>query len=243
VNGAVEPGRQQAMGALIVLAVGAIWSTGGLFLRAIDGATSWQIMFYRSVGMIAFLLVVIGIRERGRVLRPFLGMGRGGVLSGCVLAGSMICYVLALTGTTIANAMFVMSTGPFFAALLAWFLLGERIRPLTGLAILAAVLGMALMSVDGLAGGGLGGLVAALGNAIAFASLIVLARRYRDTDLLPAFVLGAALVGLVAWLGTGLSVSPRDAVLGIGFGAFHSAAGLALLPSGHGASRPRSRRS
>ena len=224
--------RQQAVGAVTVLAVGAIWSTGGLFLRAVESASSWQIMFYRSVGMVAFLLVVIAIRERGRILRPFLGMGRGGLLSGFVLACSMVFYVLALTGTTIANAMFVMSTGPFFTAVLAWLFLGERIRLVTGLAIAAAVTGMALMSVDGLAGGGLGGLAAALGNAIAFASIIVLTRRYRDTDLLPAFVLGAALLGIVAWFGTDLAVSTHDAAIGIAFGAFHSAAGLALLPFG-----------
>jgi drug/metabolite transporter (DMT)-like permease len=189
-------------------------------------------MFYRSVGVIAFLLVAIAIRERGRLLRPFFAMGRGGFLAALVLSGSMICYVLALTGTTVANAMFVMSTGPFFTALLAWLLLGERIRPLTGLAIAAAVLGMALMSADGLAGGGIGGLLAALGNAVAFASIIVLTRRYRDTDLLPAFVLGAVVVGIVAWLAIDPAVGAHDAAVGIGFGAFHTAAGLALLPLG-----------
>lgn len=221
-----------ALGALLVLAVGVIWSSGGLILRGVESATSWQIMFYRSIGMIAFLMVVIAIKERGRVVAPFLALGRGGLLMALVLAGSMVCYVLALTGTTVANAMFVMSTGPVFTALLAWLLLGERVRPLTWLAIAAAVAGMGLMSADGLAGGGFAGLLAALGNAVAFASIIVLTRRYRDTDLLPAFVVGAALLGLVAWLATDIAVSPRDATLGLVLGAFHSAAGLALLPLG-----------
>lgn len=221
-----------ALGALLVLAVGVIWSSGGLILRGVESATSWQIMFYRSIGMIAFLMVVIAIKERGRVVAPFLALGRGGLLMALVLAGSMVCYVLALTGTTVANAMFVMSTGPVFTALLAWLLLGERVRPLTWLAIAAAVAGMGLMSADGLAGGGFAGLLAALGNAVAFASIIVLTRRYRDTDLLPAFVVGAALLGLVAWLATDVAVSPRDATLGLVLGAFHSATGLALLPFG-----------
>ncbi len=225
-------GGRQAMGAMIVLSVGAIWSSGGLILRGINHATSWQIMFYRSAGMILFLLLLIAIRHRGRVLAPFLRMGRGSLLTAGALACSMICYVLALTGTTVANAMFVMSTGPFFAALLAWIFLAERVRPLTWAAIGLAIVGMGVMSADRLAGGASLGMLAALGNAIAFASVVVLTRRYRDIDLWPAFVVGAACIGLIAWATTDLAVSPHDAALGMGFGAFHSAAGLALLTVG-----------
>lgn len=225
-------GGEQAKGALIVLAVGLVWSTGGLMLRSIESATSWQVMFYRSVGMIGFLLALMAVKHRGRILAPFVRMGRGGFFAGGVLVCSMICYVLAINGTTVANAMFVMSTGPFFTALLAWMFLGERVRPLTWAAIGMAVLGMGLMSGAGQAGDESLGLLAALGNAVAFASVVVLTRHYRDIDILPAFMIGAALLGIIAAATTDLGVSLHDAALGIFFGAFHSAAGLALLAIG-----------
>jgi drug/metabolite transporter (DMT)-like permease len=229
---ALQNGRDQAKGALIVLGVGVIWSSGGLILRSMESATSWQVMFYRSIGMALGLLLAIAIRNRGKLVQPFRRMGWGGLLVGGVLTCSTICYVLAINGTTVANAMFVMSTGPFFTALLAWIFLGEKVRPLTWAAIGVAILGMGLMSGAGRAGEDWHGMLFAAGNAVAFASIVVLTRYYRDVDIVPAFVVGAVLLGIITAATTDLGVSLHDALLGIGFGAFHSAAGLALLAIG-----------
>jgi len=229
---ALQNGRDQAVGALIVLGVGVIWSSGGLILRSMEAATSWQVMFYRSIGMALGLLLVLAIRNRGNLVQPFRRLGLGGCLVGSVLTCSTICYVLAINGTTVANAMFVMSTGPFFTALLAWIFLGEKVRPLTWVAIGVAILGMGLMSGAGRAGEGWYGMLFAAGNAVTFASVVVLTRHYRDVDILPAFVVGAVFLGIIAGATTDLGVSPHDMVLGLCFGAFHSAAGLALLAVG-----------
>ena len=93
-------------------------------------------------------------------------------------------FILALANTSIANAMFIGSTSPVFAALLAPWLLGERLGPRTWLAGAAALLGVYLMAgrdAAGLFRPNLGDL-AAVGVAVAFAGQMMAARRYRDQN-------------------------------------------------------------
>jgi drug/metabolite transporter (DMT)-like permease len=98
---------------------GVLFSTGGAAIKAAT-LTSWQIAGFRSaVGVLALLL--------------FLPEGRRGwtgraVLVGVAYAGTLICYALANTLTTAANTVFLQSTAPLYVALLAPWLLGERLR-------------------------------------------------------------------------------------------------------------------
>ncbi|MCK5276718.1 MAG: hypothetical protein KAR37_18820, partial [Alphaproteobacteria bacterium] len=48
-------------GRMLVLLSGAGLSLGGLFIRSIQEANEWQILFWRSLGIIAVLLVYIAI--------------------------------------------------------------------------------------------------------------------------------------------------------------------------------------
>ena len=47
------------------------------------------------------------------------------MLAGAGLSGGFIGYVLALHHTTVANAVFMLGTAPFFAAILGRWFLGE----------------------------------------------------------------------------------------------------------------------
>ena len=60
-----------AIGALGGLAL----STGGLLLRSIDSATGWQILIYRSASFTLLVLLILTVRYRGRLVRPFLQIG------------------------------------------------------------------------------------------------------------------------------------------------------------------------
>ena len=104
----------------------------------------------------------------------------GGLCLGTAFAG----YILALEYTTVANAMFLLASAPFFAALAGRFLLGEGIASYTWVAMLVAAVGIAIMAGDELSlGKGLGegfGLIAALG----FAGLTVSLRARPQTDKL-----------------------------------------------------------
>ncbi len=222
-----------SIGVALVLLAATLLSTGGLFLRHLETATPWQVLFYRSGAMAVATLAVIAVQYRGKLVAPFRCMGAGGLFAAATLGVSMIGYVFAVMLTTVANAMFVISSAPFFAALLAWLLLRERVRPATWLAIAAAVIGIGVMFVDGLAGRGLPGLVIALVCAASYALLVVLLRRFRHVDMLPALAIASMLIVVAAAVMAGdLALPLHDVLLACVMGVVQTCTGFFLIMLG-----------
>ncbi|HET6520345.1 MAG TPA: EamA family transporter [Geminicoccaceae bacterium] len=229
-----EPGY--APGVAMVLAAGLCLSFNGLILRHIEGADGWQILFWRSLTLSALVFGFIAARHRGRIIAPVRAVGRPGLLVALLLGGGFVCYLFALLWTTVANVLFTLSAGPFFAALLAWAVLGERVSGATRLAIAAAMAGVALMAGGGLAaGGGAGGLIGivlALGAVLSFAGTLVVWRRARGVDMVPATGLAGVVAAVVcALMIDDLTVPARDLALSALTGVL-AAVGFTLLTLG-----------
>ena len=62
-------------------------------------------------------------------------MGWAGVASGVLLAVSFVMFILAITRTSVANAVVLQSAAPLVSALLGRIFLGERLAPPTLVAI------------------------------------------------------------------------------------------------------------
>jgi drug/metabolite transporter (DMT)-like permease len=230
---AVVGTRRYLAGVAMVVAAAILLSTGGLILRHMQAASPWQVLFFRSAAMAAAGLILVALQYRGDIAGPFRRMGAGGAFAGTALAVSMIGYVFAVTLTTVANAMFIISSAPFFAALLAWLVLRERIRPSTGLTIAAAVIGIGVMFADGISGSGLPGLLVALLCAVMYAALIVLLRCFRDVDMLPALVMASLLIIAVAGImADDLAPPLHDVLLACLMGIAQTGAGFFLIMLG-----------
>ena len=76
----------ELQGRALALLAGAIWSTGGILLRWMEEATSWQILLWRSVAVLLSMLIVLGVRDRQRVLATFRAAGLRAVLGGLFLS-------------------------------------------------------------------------------------------------------------------------------------------------------------
>ncbi len=184
-----------------------LWSMAGVVTRNLnvelqaDGRfeiTFWR-SFFAALTVAVFLLVV---RRDG--LRPVWATGWPGLISGCTWALMYVCFMLALTRTTVANTLIVLSIGPLLTALLAWAVLRAPIPRRTWIAIGAAMAGMAWMF--GAGGSGTGGPTAqhAVGMLIALVvpmasaiNLVTLQKTRAQVDLMPAVFLGGALSALV----------------------------------------------
>ena len=118
-------------------------------------------MVYRSLGMLIAAGIIIGVRHRGNLLDTLTGIGRLGLLGGVLLSFAGIAFIQALTHTTIANALFILGSIPFFAALFARLILGERLRRTTLITMIVAAVGLGIMVVKGVSvGSGFGNLMA-----------------------------------------------------------------------------------
>ena len=187
-------------GVALVLLAGSLWSLMGLGLRQIEAASVWQILFWRSVGMVPVLVAVIWWTSGGRPLAAFRSVGVAGALGGLSLVLAFAGAIYAIQTTTIANAVFLFSASPFVAAVLGWILLGERVRPWTWAAIALAAFGMYLMVREGLATGALAGNIAALLSAVGFGAFSVALRWGKVGNTLPVALLGGFFSILAAGL-------------------------------------------
>lgn len=186
-------------GAALVCAAALLWSLGGVFVRFLDGLDAWTIAFWRA----AFMALAVGgwvlAANGARTVQVYVAMGWKGPLAAALLGAAFVMFILAITRTTVANAVVLQAAAPLVSAVLGRVFLKEELSPRTVLAILAAVAGVALMFADALGGGDLVGNLLALGVAFAFGANIVVVRAGRALDLVPATVL-AALFAMAAAL-------------------------------------------
>ena len=221
----------------LVLTAGSLWSLMGLGLRQIEAATVWQILFWRSVGMVPVLLAFIWWTSNGRPLQAIRQIGLAGAIGGFGLVFAFAGAIYAIQTTTIANAVFLFTASPFVAAVLGWIVLGERVRPWTWAAIGLAVFGMYLMVREGLAIGALAGNVAALLSAAGFGAFSVCLRWGKVGQMLPVSMLGGVFSVIVAAAilitrGEPIVVSGWDMGVSLTIGAAILALGMVMFTLG-----------
>lgn len=220
-----------------VLAAGSLWSLMGLGLGQIEAASVWQILFWRSVGMVPVLLAFVWWRSGGRPLATIRRVGAAGLVGGLGLVFAFAGAIYAIQTTTIANAVFLFTASPLVAAVLGWILLGEKVRPWTWAAIALAVFGMYLMVREGLAIGALAGNIAALLSAVGFGAFSVALRWGKLSEMLPVSMLGGVFsvvaAGIVLALqGTPIAPSAWDMGVSAAIGALILALGMVMYTLG-----------
>lgn len=224
-------------GVALCLAAGTIWSLMGLGLRQIDTASVWQILFWRSVGMIPVLLGFMWWTSRGRPLAALRAVGLAGIAGGLGLVLAFAGAIYAFQTTSVANAVLLFAASPFVAAVLGWLILREAVRPTTWIAIAIAVFGMYLMVSDGLQTGAFAGNMAALLSAAGFGIFSVALRWGRVGDMMPVAFLGSILsalfaAGVLIYRGEPIPALPQDMAVAFAIGFFVVALGMVLFTLG-----------
>lgn len=187
---------------LLMIGAATLWSFAGIGTRQLDAAGGFEISFWRSLFAVFFLLAVLGYRHGAHQLsRSLFAGGRLGLMSGLMWASMFICYMVALTMTTVANVLIVSSLAPLLTAMLAWIFLRERIATRTWMAIVVACGGMMWMFAGSLGQGGglsLSGLLIALVVPLTTATNYVLMHRAgHRVDMMPSVLIGALLATLL----------------------------------------------
>ena len=214
-------------------------SFGGLIVKSFEGATLWQILFWRSLFFSLTVLTFLIITYKSKVFKSFYDSGLPGFIGGLILSIGFCGYVFAMYNTTVANTNFIISLQILFLAIFGFFFLKEKINLITLISIILAMSGVLLMVGNSLSPGELSGNLAAFTMPITFAVLIMIVRKFPSVDMVPAqFVAGisSCLIGLS--LSPIIMISPHDIFLGflagffqIGFGFIFITIGARTTPS------------
>jgi drug/metabolite transporter (DMT)-like permease len=163
----------------IVLAM-LIWSTWGPMIRWM-ALPPVVVLFYTSLS--AGFIVPAVLRMRGdfphavfstKSWHLFVGLAAASILNN-------LTYFYSLGHTTVSNAVFTHYMAPVIVAVLAPFLIAERLQRVTLIALPVAAVGMALIV---LAGGGLSltsthlpGILAGAASGVGYAFVIIISRQ------------------------------------------------------------------
>ena len=226
-------------GPLLVFLGALSLSFGGLIVKSFEGATLWQILFWRSLFFSLTILAFLIISYKKKTFKSFYDSGLPGFFGGIILSFGFCGYVFAMYNTTVANTNFIISLQILFLAIFGYFFLKEKISAATLISIILAVTGVLLMVGNSLTPGELSGNLAAFTMPITFAILIMIVRKYPTVDMVPAqFVAGVSSCIIGFLFSTKLMISPNDIFLGflagffqVGFGFIFITIGARTTPS------------
>jgi drug/metabolite transporter (DMT)-like permease len=146
---------------------------------------------------------------------------------------SFIAFVVAMSNTTVANVVFIISTQTIFLAIFGYLFLKEKISFLSFISIVLAMLGITIMMGDSMSTESLFGNIVALAIPINFSILVVIIRKFPKLDMVPAiFYSGilACIYGLI--LSDSLIFSSHDILMGFILGVPQLAFGFICITIG-----------
>ena len=123
-------------------------SFGGLIVKSFEGATLWQILFWRSLFFSITILIFLSFNYKFKVLGSIKKSGIPGLIGGIFLAFGYAAYVFAMYKTTVANTNFIIQTQAIFLAVFGYMFLREKISKITFLSIALAFIGIILVRLQ-----------------------------------------------------------------------------------------------
>jgi drug/metabolite transporter (DMT)-like permease len=202
-----------------------LWSTAGVVTRHVERAEPYEQVFWRSLFAFAFVGLVLLVQKRSP-----LGMGWPGIVSGLMWAVMFTAFVIALSMTTIANALVVMSVAPLVTALLSRTFLSDPLPLRTWIAAAAAAIGIIWMFSTNLSSHFAGMLVALVIPIAAAINVVTLRAASAKVDLVPAVMMGGGISCLIALpLAVPFDASAKDVALLAFLGVFQLGVPCTLL--------------
>ncbi len=220
-------------GPLLVFFGACSLSFGGLIVKSFEGATLWQILFWRSLFFIMVVFIFLLISYKKKIFRAFYKSGIPGIFGGIILSSGFCGYVFAMYNTTVANTNFIIQTQTIFLAIFGYFFLKEKISKITLVSIFLAISGIILMVGSDLEPGQMSGNLAAFIMPVSFAILILIIRKYPNVDMVPLQLYAGITAMIIGYIIAGkINISAHDIFLGFLAGFFQLGFGFILITIG-----------
>ena len=195
-----------AKGLLITASGVLIISPDGLLARLIQ-TDHWTMIFWRAVLMSFGMWLAVSLFYPNRVWRQYCTVRGPGLAMVLTYALGTISFVYAITHTSVANTLIILSSTPLFAALLR-----EKLKLRTIIAITLVAIGIAVIAMGSVPGSsGLYGDLAAIAGSFFLACGLTFVRRFPRVSPMPAISCSCLLTALVVLpLASPLAITQAD---------------------------------
>ena len=220
-------------GYILCLLGGFFLSWGGLIIRSFETNDIWQILLIRSLFFIIALTAFLFLTYKKNTINIIKKSGFPAIVAGLFLSLSFVAYVVAMSKTTVANVVFIISTQTIFLALFGFLFLKEKITLKGLIAITLAFVGMLVMVGDSINQGTLFGNIVAFAIPINFTILVMIIRKFPDLDMVPAIFYSGIFSGIYGLLlASNLTFSSNDVLMGFLLGVPQLAFGFICVTIG-----------
>ena len=220
-------------GYILLLFGGFCLSWGGFIIRSFEEATVWQILLLRSVFFMIALTIFLIATYKKNAIKIIKDAGLPAVIGGLVMSLSFIAFVVSMSITTVANVVFIISTQTMFLAIFGYLYLKEKVSLISFFSILLAMGGITIMVGDSLSTGSFLGNIIALAIPINFSILVMIIRKYKNLDMVPAiFYSGVFSIMYGLFLSESFVFTNHDILMGFFLGVPQLAFGFICITIG-----------
>ena len=220
-------------GYILCLLGGFFLSWGGLIIRSFETQDMWQILLIRSFFFVIALIIFLVLTYRKNTTEIIKKSGFPAIIAGLFLSLSFVAYIAAMSMTTVANVVFIISTQTIFLAIFGYLFLKEKISLKGFISILLALIGMIIMVGNSVNQGTLLGNVISFAIPINFTILVMIIRKFPELDMIPAIFYSGIFSGIYGlFLSSSLTFSMNDIIMGFLLGVPQLAFGFICVTIG-----------
>ena len=220
-------------GYILCLLGGFFLSWGGLIIRLFETTDIWKILSIRSFFFITALIIFLIFTYKKNTITVIKNSGTPAVIAGLFLSLSFVAYIVAMSKTSVANVVFIISTQTIFLAVSGFLFLKEKITLKGFISIMLAFAGLVVMLGDSINQGTLFGNIVAFAIPINFTILVMIIRKFPELDMVPAIFYSGIFSGLYGiFLASNLSFSSNDILMGFFLGVPQLAFGFICVTIG-----------
>ena len=220
-------------GYILCLLGGFFLSWGGLIIRSFETTDIWHILTVRSFFFIIALILFLVLTYKKNTITIIKNSGIPAIIAGLFLSLSFVAYIVAMSKTSVANVVFIISTQTIFLAVFGFLFLKEKINLKGFVSIVLAFVGLVVMLGDSINQGTLLGNIVAFAIPINFTILVMIIRKFPELDMVPAIFYSGIFSGFYGViLASNLSFSPNDILMGFLLGVPQLAFGFICVTIG-----------
>ena len=220
-------------GYILCLLGGFFLSWGGLIIRLFETTDIWKILSIRSFFFITALIIFLVFTYKKNTITIIKNSGTPAVIAGLFLSLSFVAYIVAMSKTSVANVVFIISTQTIFLAVFGFLFLKEKITLRGFISIMLAFAGIVVMLGDSINQGTLFGNIVAFAIPINFTILVMIIRKFPNLDMVPAIFYSGIFSGIYGLLlASNLTFSSNDILMGFLLGVPQLAFGFICVTIG-----------
>lgn len=184
---------------IIVVLAGLVWSFGAVVVKNMTDPQSYQLPYLIIRGFTVAVIVgsYLFLKDKKHFITNLLNIDKTTIFGGFLLTITFIGFIYSITNTTAAVTLLMLALMPFFASLIAYICINEKITKKNLIAMIVAFFGIIIMVLQSQLSGSTFGLITGFISSLGFAGFTVALRSKSNNEKFYILIIGGLLCSLI----------------------------------------------